>query len=236
MHPSAMARMQASVNTYMDKSRHYDVLDFGSFINEGQHHSHRELLTDRDVSVTGVDIQAGRNVDIQMKQPYTIPVPSRSQDIVMAGQVFEHIPFPFASILEIARVLRPGGHLFLTVPSRGHHHSTYDCWRFYPDSMRAFAAFAELELLQALTSWPPVQEGTAKRHDFAGIDIKDDYWGDTSAVFRKPKWRPSPRRLVNRWVTLRYANGIGDLSSVPRPHGTRLKRPANDEVARRVGM
>jgi SAM-dependent methyltransferase len=236
VHPSAMARMQASINTYLDPKRHYDLLDFGSFINEGQHHSHRELLTEHDVTITGVDIQAGRNVDIQMKQPYRIPVPTKSQDVVLAGQVFEHIPFPFASMLEIARVLRPGGYLFMTVPSRGHHHSTYDCWRYYPDSMRALAAYSELELLQALTDWPPAQEGTARRHDYAKIDLEDAYWGDTSAVFRKPKWRPSPRRALNRWVSLRFANGIGDLSSVPRPKGTRLKRPTNDEVARRIGM
>ncbi len=236
MHATAMARMQASINTYMDTSRHYDVLDFGSFINKGQQHSHRELLNAYDVTITGVDIQAGRNVDIQMPKPYQIPVRANSQDIVLSGSVFEHIPFPFASMLEIARVLRTGGHLFMTVPSRGHHHSTYDPWRYYPDSMRALAAYAELDLLQALTDWPPLQEGSDKRHDYAAIDQKGSYWGDTSAVFRKPKWKPSPRRVVNRYVSLRFANGIGDLSSVPRPKGTLLNRPSDEERAKRVGM
>jgi SAM-dependent methyltransferase len=223
-----MARMQRSINKYMKRNRHYDVLDFGSFINVGQQHSHRELLSQHNVTITGVDIQAGRNVDIQMTKPYRIPVRSRSQDVVLTGQVFEHIPFPFASMLEIARVLRPGGYLFMTVPSRGHHHSTYDLWRYYPDSMRAFAVYAELELLQARTDWPPRKPGS-KRHDYAAIDARESYWGDTSAVFRKPKWKPSARRLVNRYVTLRFANGIGDLSSVPRPKGTRLhSRPPAD--------
>lgn len=216
-----MTHMQASINTYMKPDRHYDVLDFGSFINQGQTRSNRELLTGHDVSITGVDIQAGRNVDIQMTEPYTIPARSNSQDIVLAGQVFEHIPFPFASMLEIARVLRPGGHFFMTVPSRGHHHSTYDCWRYYPDGMRALAAYAELELLQVSTDWPPRREDT-KRHDYASIDAGNAYWGDTSAVFRKPRWKPSPRRVVNRYLTRRFANRIGDLSSVPRPEGTRL--------------
>jgi SAM-dependent methyltransferase len=226
-----MTRMQASINRYLTNDRHYDVLDFGSFINEGQTRSLRELLTGHTVTITGVDIQAGRNVDIQMTEPYTIPVASRSQDVVLAGQVFEHIPFPFASMLEVARVLRPGGYFFMTVPSRGHHHSTYDCWRYYPDGMRAFAAYAELELLQAVTDWPPAQEGTKARHDYAAIDLTHSYWGDTSAVFRKPKWKPSPRRVINRYLTRRFANQIGDLSSVPRPEGTRLRGPRKDPAA-----
>jgi hypothetical protein len=48
-------------------------------------------------------------------------------------------------------VLKPNGYLFLTAPSRGHHHSTYDLWRYYPDGMRALAAQADLRLLAAYT-------------------------------------------------------------------------------------
>src|SRR4051794_13662574 len=100
-----MACMDDCIRTYMDKGRHYDVLDFGSYINRGQTLHHRMLLDGYDCSVTGVDIQAGPNVDRVMTQPYRIPLPSRSQDVVISGQVFEHVPYPFASMLEIARVL-----------------------------------------------------------------------------------------------------------------------------------
>jgi SAM-dependent methyltransferase len=151
VHPSAMNLMGGFIANNLDKKKHYDLLDFGSFINVGQTLNHRQLLEEYDVTYTGVDIQAGRNVDIQMTQPYKIPLPSSSQDVVLSGQVFEHIPFPWASILEIARVLRTGGVFMMTVPSRGHHHSTYDCWRYYPDSMRALAAQADLR--QARARW-----------------------------------------------------------------------------------
>lgn len=225
MHPSAMNLMGGFIANNLDKKKHYDLLDFGSFINKGQTLNHRQLLEEYDVTYTGVDIQAGRNVDIQMTQPYKIPVPSHSQDVVLSGQVFEHIPFPWASILEIARVLRTGGVFMMTVPSRGHHHSTYDCWRYYPDSMRALAAQADLTLVRVKTDWPPRQLESPQRHDFHKIDLADHYWGDTGAVFRKPKWRPSPRRAVNRFFTLQRANRIGDLSAHPRPKGTRLNAP-----------
>ena len=226
MHASAMNRMTECFDKYLSKDRHYDVLDFGSFINEGQTQHHRSLLADYDVTIVGVDIMAGRNVDIQMVQPYKIPVPSDSQDVVVSGQVFEHIPFPWASILEIARVLKPDGLLFLTAPSRGHHHSTYDLWRYYPDSMRALAAQADLELLEAYTDFPPTQAGTAGRHDYAAIDVQGRYWGDTTGVFRKPQWKFSARRWLVREVTVRNANRIGDLSGVPRaPRKARKPQP-----------
>jgi SAM-dependent methyltransferase len=210
-----MNRMTECIEKYLTKKDHYQVLDFGSFINEGQVAHHRSLLADYDCDIVGVDIQAGRNVDKQMVKPYSIPLASNSQDVVLSGQVFEHIPFPWASILEIARVLRPKGFLFLTVPSRGHVHSTYDLWRYYPDSMRALAAHADLTLLEAYTDFPPV--GDTKRHDYARIDVAHRYWGDTTGVFQKPQWKRSLRRRLVREVMVRNANRIGGLESVPRP-------------------
>jgi SAM-dependent methyltransferase len=221
MHQSAMNRMVECIEKYLNKKKHYYVLDFGSFINTGQVAHHRELLAGYNCHITGVDIQAGRNVDVQMTKPYSIPMPSNSQDVVITGQVFEHIPFPWVSMLEIARVLKPGGFLFLTAPSRGHRHSTYDCWRYYPDSMRALAVHAELNLLEAYTDFPPNVAG-GKKHDYAAIDSTDHYWGDTTGVFQKPRWTFSLRRILIRRLTVRYANQFNGLESVPRPKRERL--------------
>jgi SAM-dependent methyltransferase len=221
LHQSAMNRMTHCIEKYLTKDEHYQVLDFGSFINTGQEMHHRALLANYDCTITGVDIQDGRNVDLQMVKPYRIPLPKDSQDLVISGQVFEHIPFPWASIMEIARVLKPNGYLFITAPSRGHHHSTYDLWRYYPDSMRALAAQADLKLLAAYTDFPPnVPESS--RHDYAAIDSKGHYWGDTTGVFQKPQWRFSLRRLLIREITVWNANRIGGLESVPRPKRRRL--------------
>src|SRR3954469_13315655 len=121
MHTSAMNHMQLSVDTYMRKDRHYDVLDFGSQA-AGNKRTHREVLAGYDVDYVGVDVVAGENVDLVMRKPYRIPVKSNSFDLVITSSAFEHIPFMWASFLEITRVLRPGGLIFLTAPSRGHIH------------------------------------------------------------------------------------------------------------------
>jgi len=212
--------MRGAIDQHLRRDRHYDVLDFGSFVNRGQVATHRGLLEPYRVSYIGVDIQGGDNVDIVMSEPYRIPLPTASQDIVISGQVFEHIPFPQASILEIARLLRPGGRLIITVPSRGHHHSTYDCFRYYPDGMRALAAWAQLDLLQVSTDWP--ETGPDGQRFVYGSITPDHYWGDTLAVMSKPAWRRSIGRRLTRYVMLRHANNIGDLTRVPRPKGTRL--------------
>lgn len=103
----------------------------------------------------------------------------------ITGSAFEHIPFMWASFLEISRVLRPGGLIFLTAPSRGHIHFDMDCWRFYPDSMRALAAFSRMNLLEAHTDMPPKHPRGGV--DYALVDYDRNYWGDTVGVFRKPR-------------------------------------------------
>ena len=131
------------------------IVDLGSRISSNQHRTHRELFDHDDHEYIGVDVLDGPNVDVVMTKPYSIPVRSNSADLVISGQTFEHIPFMWASILEITRVLKPGGHAFITAPSRGHIHNVQDCWRFYPDGMRALAAWSRLELREAFTDFPP---------------------------------------------------------------------------------
>jgi SAM-dependent methyltransferase len=207
--------MKRCVDTYLVEDRTYRVLDLGSLINKGQRLHHRLIFTGIDCRITGVDVLAGPNVDIVMRRPYSIPVATSSQDVVVSGQAFEHIPFPFASMLEIARVLRPGGYLFITAPSRGHQHYPYDGWRYYPDSMRALAKYAELELLEAHVAWPTIKNG---RFDYSSIP-REEYWGDAVGVFRKPAWRPSVRRALYRAIVRGWANHLRGVDDVKRTGG-----------------
>ncbi len=43
-----------------------------------------------------------------------LPVPSDAVDLVVSSNVLEHVPEPFALVDEMVRVLRPGGHLWLS--------------------------------------------------------------------------------------------------------------------------
>ena len=223
--------MALCVDHYMEKGRRYRVLDLGARISPRQELTHRQLLDGYDVDYTGVDIKNGHNVDVVMAKPYRIPVKSSTMDVVFSGQTFEHIPFPWASILEIARVLKPGGLAFVTAPSRGHLHSTYDCWRYHPDGMRSLGAWSGLETVEAHTDFPPEVEGTGRkrpRYDYSRVD-PNYYWGDSVGVFRKPSGaRALPLALV-RTAVLWWANRVAEL---PEPAPT-AKAPGREDVLRR---
>ena len=48
-----------------------------------------------------------------------LPYPSRSFSLVVAMDVIEHVRKPLEFVRELSRVLRPGGHLFVTTPNYG---------------------------------------------------------------------------------------------------------------------
>lgn len=204
MHPSAYEEMARCIAKYVPTDGKITVVDFGSRSSARRMSmTHRQLLADYDCDVIGVDIVEGNNVDIVMKKPYRLPMKSNSADVVLSGQVFEHIPFFWASLLEIARVLKPEGHFLMTVPSRGHVHTGVDCWRYYPDGVRAMAAFAGLEVREVHTDFPPGRQG---RHRYKLIDEADHYWGDTVGVFQKPRGYASRRVSLMRGPLLWWAN------------------------------
>ena len=217
MHPSQYQHMKQAFRQHMPRGRRLDILELGSGTSPNQTQTHRSLLTDIEHSYTGVDVREGNNIDIVMTKPYTIPAGSKSQDVVISGSVFEHVPFFWASMLEVARVLRPGGLWFVTVPSRGHKHSAIDCWRFYPDGLRAIAAASRLTLLESHVHYPPMTEDA--RHDYPRIDAKNHYWGDAVGVYRKPERYPLEMhaiRPVVRWWANR-ASSRDPLGDTPRP-------------------
>jgi SAM-dependent methyltransferase len=225
-----MARLVAR---YLDPEVHHRVVDIGSRSSGKQTTTHRDLFAGRPYTFIGVDIAEGRNVDRVMTKPYRLPVRSGSVDVVISGQAFEHIPFPWASMLEIARVLKPDGLVLLTAPSRGHVHTAVDCWRYYPDGMKALAAFAGLTVLEVSTDFPPT--AGKRRHDYKAIDTTYRYWGDTVAVFQKPADYPRRLALVRR-VVVSWGNRAGPVGEKPtiQQWAARLPRRAARSLGDRL--
>lgn len=62
---------------------------------------------------------------------HRIPFANATFDGVVCTQVLEHVRYPEQVIGELARVLRPGGHLFLSAPQSWHQHQKpHDYFRF----------------------------------------------------------------------------------------------------------
>lgn len=80
----------------------------------------------------GFDVNAGPNVDLagdihQLSRYF----PENNFDVVYAISVFEHLAMPWKAILEINKVLKPGGILFIFTPQTYPPHALpWDFWRF----------------------------------------------------------------------------------------------------------
>jgi SAM-dependent methyltransferase len=70
-------------------------------------------------------------------------------DTVLSTQVLEHVPEPAQMLMEIARVLRPGGYLLLTTPQTwGLHHVPHDYYRYTSFGLIYLANKAGLEVVR----------------------------------------------------------------------------------------
>jgi SAM-dependent methyltransferase len=81
----------------------------------------------------------------------SIPEPDGSFDAVLCTEVLEHVPDPLSAIHELARLLKPGGHLILTVPfcSLTHfapHHYVPGLSRYFLELHLGDSGFRILEL------------------------------------------------------------------------------------------
>jgi SAM-dependent methyltransferase len=71
---------------------------------------------------------------------HRLPFRDRCADAVLSTQTLEHLREPRAFFAEAARVLRPGGALWLTAPqSFREHQAPHDYWRFTRFSLRMLA-------------------------------------------------------------------------------------------------
>jgi SAM-dependent methyltransferase len=87
----------------------------------------------------------------------SIPLPDGSMDAVLCTEVLEHVEQPLAALDEIARLLRPGGQLLLSVPSacRVHRAPTHYYGGYAPDFFERSlpARGLRLDALDPIGNW-----------------------------------------------------------------------------------
>lgn len=150
------------------------VLDLGSQDING---CYRPLFALPPWTYIGLDLAPGPNVDVILSDPYDWgEIAPQSADVIVAGQTFEHTEFFWETMRQIARALKPGGLCCIIVPSSGpEHRYPVDCWRMYPDGLRAVARYAGLDVLAAETQW----------EDLPQYDNESNKWHDSVLIARK---------------------------------------------------
>jgi SAM-dependent methyltransferase len=172
MHESAMQNGRdffATYAKYFDKVASPRIVDVGAYDVNG---SLREVCPS-EFNYIGVDFAAGKGVDVVLEDPYLLPFNDNSVDIVVSSSCFEHAEFFWLSFLEIVRVLKPSGIVYINAPSGGSFHRyPVDCWRFYPDSGKALEGWARRNGVNALLLESFTQVG-GDWHDYVAVFIKD---------------------------------------------------------------
>ena len=149
------------------------IIEVGSMVVAGG--SLREASPEAS-NYTGIDCEAGPGVDIVAFDPYRLPVADESADAVVSSSTFEHAEFFWLTFLEMIRVCKPGGFIYVNSPSNGYvHRHPVDCWRFYPDAGQALAKWAvrnghHVELVETFMGEP---------------DEDVAHWIDWVAIWRK---------------------------------------------------
>jgi SAM-dependent methyltransferase len=174
MHVTSYENMKKFREKYLAdyQGKNIHILDIGSQDING---TYKPLFSENKWDYQGLDICAGKNVDIVVKDIYNWKeIKSNSYDVIVSGQAFEHIEFFWLTMKEIARVLNNSGLCCIIAPSSGFEHKfPVDCWRFYEDGMAALARYASLELIEVHTFREPELYGV------------ENLWQDTVLVCKK---------------------------------------------------
>ena len=173
MHDTALEYGGLFFKTYADNEKYIKVIDLGSQDVNGS----LRTVAPKKAEYVGVDFADGKRVDIRITDPYKLPFEDNLFDVAVSSSCFEHSEFFWLSFLELLRVLKPEGLLYINVPSNGSFHRyPVDCWRFYPDSGIALQNWAHRNGLKE----------AALLESFIGTQ-KNDIWNDFVAVFIKSK-------------------------------------------------
>ncbi len=136
-------------NNFLNKSSNLKILDVGSLDNKGDF-NYRTIFDEKNWSYEGLDFQDGHNVDILVNDIYNwFEMEDNSYDVIISGQLFQHLEYFWLTMSEIERVLKPGGYVCIITPAAGPKNggNMPNCYRFREDGLAAIAKYVDLEVL-----------------------------------------------------------------------------------------
>jgi SAM-dependent methyltransferase len=100
--------------------------------------TYRKLVGGRSRTWDTLDLLDRPELTYRAVAEYSFPIEDATYDIVLSGQVIEHVPRIWLWMRELSRVCRPDGIVITINPvSWPYHGAPRDCWRAFPDGMTA---------------------------------------------------------------------------------------------------
>ena len=135
--------------------------------------NYQQIVANPAITWDTVDFPRKFPLTYTLDSEYSFPIPTDSYDIVLSGQVLEHVRKIWRWMPEVARVCKPGGLVITINPvSWPYHEAPVDCWRIYPEGMRALYDDAGLEVMTSV--WESLELKHFKR-GFPGRSPEDQH-------------------------------------------------------------
>jgi hypothetical protein len=136
------------------------VLEIGP---DGFPSAYRKMVDRGNLSWDTIDIYHHPNLTHVAPSEYSFPVPDESYDVVVSGQVIEHVRKIWVWMREVVRVCKVGGTVITINPvSWPYHEAPIDCWRAYPEGMKALYEDSSLEVI--FSAWESLEEPTFRKY------------------------------------------------------------------------
>lgn len=179
------------------------VLEIGP---DGFPSTFRSLVDDSSVTWNTLDLYQHAQLTYTAVSEYDFPIPDNEYDIVVSAQVIEHVRQIWVWIKEVARVCKVGGLVITINPvSWPYHEAPIDCWRAFPEGMRALYENASLEVI--LSKWESLEAPHLRRR----------------VPGRSPEWQP--RRLRVAYQLLNLVGFPAECAFDTVTIGKKVKRP-----------
>jgi len=115
--------------------------------------TYRALIPQQNISWDTLDIKPGEGITHVAISAYSYPIASNTYDVVLAGQVLEHVRHPWRWFPELARIAAVDGLVITVSPiSWPYHEAPVDCWRIYPEGIKSLCEEASLTVLTCVYS------------------------------------------------------------------------------------
>lgn len=131
--------------------------------------TYRRATKEEEIEWHTLDLHDNPRLTYPRSDPYRFGIPDEAYDVVLSGQVIEHVRKPWKWMPEVARVTKTGGRVVTINPvSWSYHEDPIDCWRAYPEGMKALYEEAGLEV--ELSRWGS-EESPGYRRYVPGISL-----------------------------------------------------------------
>jgi len=123
----------------------------------------KRLTEDLALAWHTLDIYDNPELTYRSSDQYSFDIPDEHYDLVISTQVIEHVKKPWVWVPELARITKRGGLVITINPvSWIYHEAPVDCWRIYPEGMKALYEQASLTVLMSL--WESLETPQYRRY------------------------------------------------------------------------